>query len=254
MPLTVEDGIPRLSGKNTGGRYLAYFQSFTGTYGPTDRMSTMFSQALSHPLTVGISIATRPDCLGPQVLALLSRLKDQYPDKTIWVELGLQTIYDKSAEYIRRGYPLSCFELAVHELNQLSIPVIVHMILGLPGEDSAMILEGIRYLNRHSIFGIKLQLLHILHNTDLFLDYQQAPWHVYTLEEYTDIVQLCLESLSPDITIHRLTGDGPRDLLGAPLWSSDKRKVLNTLHNKMKQTNSYQGKALSYDPGSINTL
>jgi radical SAM protein (TIGR01212 family) len=191
---------------------------------------------------VGISIATRPDCLGDEVLEAFEKLQGMFPHKFIWVELGLQTIHEKTAMYIRRGYDLACFEEAIYKLNALQIPVIVHLILGLPGETSDMILQSITYLNHFSISGIKLQLLYILKNTDLHREYMENPWKIYTLDEYCSLIIRCLELLSPDIVIHRLTGDGPKDLLEAPLWSLDKRKILNTIHKEMKLRNTYQGR------------
>ena len=160
----------------------------------------------------------------------------------MWVELGLQTIHETTAQYIRRGYPLSCFEQAVSELRKRNLDVIVHTILGLPGENRNDILSTIEYLNHQDIQGIKLQLLHVLKGTDLADDYLAGKFQVYTMEEYLDLVIDCLEHLNPEIVIHRLTGDGPKDLLIAPLWSSAKRTVLNTLHRECKLQHSFQGK------------
>lgn len=186
----------------------------------------------------------RPDCLGPDVLALLEELNQIKP---VWIELGLQTIHERTAAYIRRGYPLSCFEEAVKALRQRDLDVIVHTILGLPGESRQDILETMEYLNRRDIQGIKLQLLHVLKGTDLAQDYLEGRFSVYTMEEYLDILIDCLEHLSPDIVIHRLTGDGPKDLLMAPLWSSKKRTVLNTLHHECKIRHAYQGRLYKED-------
>ena len=162
--------------------------------------------------------------------------------KPVWVELGLQTIHETTAQYIRRGYALSCFETAVSELRKRNLDVIVHTILGLPGESKNDILSTIEYLNHQDIQGIKLQLLHVLKGTDLADDYFKGKFQVYTMEEYLDLVIDCLEHLNPEIVIHRLTGDGPKDLLIAPLWSSAKRTVLNTLHRECKLRHSFQGK------------
>ena len=191
-----------------------------------------------------VSIGTRPDCLGPEVLDLLEELNRIKP---VWVELGLQTIHEQTAEYIRRGYPLSCFEDAVKALHQRNLEVIVHTILGLPGESRKDILETMEYLNRQKIQGIKLQLLHVLKGTDLAQDYLDGKFSVYSMEEYLDTVIDCLEHLSPDIVIHRLTGDGPKDLLIAPLWSSKKRTVLNALHHECKMRGAYQGRLYKED-------
>ena len=204
----------------------------------------IFTEALAHPSVVALSIGTRPDCLGEDVLELLNELNQRKP---VWVELGLQTMHERTAAYIRRGYPLSCFEDAVQNLRKRQIEVIVHTILGLPGESEKDILETMQYLNGQDIQGIKLQLLHVLKGTDLAEDYLAGKFQVYSMEEYLDLLIDCLEHLSPDMVIHRLTGDGPKELLLAPLWSSAKRTVLNTLHQECKARNSYQGKQYKED-------
>lgn len=228
--------------KKTGEHFIAYFQAYTNTYAPLPYLRKVFTEALKTSEICGISIATRPDCLGHEVLALLEELKDTFPGKFIWIELGLQTIHETTARYIRRGYKLDCFETALANLSNIDIPVIVHVILGLPGETEEQIYQTIRYLNDKNIFGIKLQLLHVLEGTDLAMDYLQGVFRTYEKEEYLDILIHCLELLSPDIVIHRVTGDGPKDILIAPLWSTNKRDVLNTLHKKMKEQNTYQGR------------
>lgn len=220
-------------------KYIAYFQAYTNTYAPIHYLEQIFTEAISRPEIAVLSIATRPDCLGPEVLQLLAQLNRIKP---VWVELGLQTIHEDTAAFIRRGYKLPCFETAVENLRSLGLEVIVHTILGLPGEDESRILETMRYLNGRNIQGIKLQLLHILRHTDLALYYQEHPFHVFTMEEYLQLLIHCLECLSPDLVIHRLTGDGPKDLLIAPRWSSAKRTVLNTLHSEMKRQNTWQGR------------
>lgn len=228
--------------KNIGKKFIAYFQSYTNTYAPIPYLKQIFTEALLVDDVVGISIATRPDCISDEVLVLLKELQKSYPQKFIWVELGLQSIHEKTSEYIRRGYPLSCFDKAVMQLSQAKIPIIVHVILGLPFETKEQMLQTIAYLNEKPIFGIKLQLLHVLKGTDLSSDYQKNLFSTLSLEEYIDILISCLEELSPDIVIHRLTGDGPKDLLIAPTWSLNKRNVLNTLHKQMKEKNTRQGK------------
>ncbi len=220
-------------------KFIAYFQAYTNTYAPVDYLRKIYTEAISHPDIVALSIGTRPDCLGEDVLQLLEELNHQKP---VWIELGLQTIHQTTAQYIRRGYPLSCFEHAVLELRKRNLDVIVHTILGLPGENKTDILSTIDYLNHMDIQGIKLQLLHVLKGTDLANDYQSGKFQVYTMEEYIDLVIDCLEHLNPEIVVHRLTGDGPKDLLIAPLWSSAKRTVLNTLHRECKVRHSFQGK------------
>lgn len=231
-----------LSQKRPAGKYIAYFQAYTNTYAPVSYLSRIFSEALAHPDIVGLSIGTRPDCLGEDVIALLSELNLQKP---VWVELGLQTIHEKTARYIRRGYELECFETAVKNLRRISIEVIVHTILGLPGETREDIFQTIDYLNHQDIQGIKLQLLHVLRGTDLALDYEKGLFELYSMEEYLDLLINCLERLRPDLVIHRITGDGPKKLLIAPVWSSNKRTVLNTLHKEMKERNTWQGKLYS---------
>lgn len=235
----IEEQKSRIQKKRSADKLIAYFQAYTNTYAPTAYLERLYKEAISHPDVVALSIGTRPDCLGEDVLDLLTELQKEKP---VWIELGLQTIHERTARYIRRGYPLSCFEEAVSQLRKRQIPVIVHTILGLPGEDREDILQTIKYLNAKDIQGIKLQLLHVLKGTDLAIDYQEKKFSVYTMEEYIDLVINCLEYLSPDIVIHRLTGDGPKDLLIAPVWSSAKRTVLNTLHHEMKRRNTWQGR------------
>ena len=227
--------------KKTGNLFIAYFQAYTNTYGKLDYLAEIYEEALKQPQIVGISIATRPDCLPEEVLDLLSNLQKKYPKKDIWVELGLQTIHDTTAAYIRRGYKLEVFDTAVANLEKRGIPVVVHVILGLPGETTDMVLQTIQYLNRLPIFGIKLQLLHVLKDTDLADDYLAGKFETLSKESYMELLITCLKNLSPDIVIHRLTGDGPKDLLIAPTWSLYKRDFFNTLHRHLKQTGEYQG-------------
>lgn len=238
----IEEGKSYFKKKKTGNLYIAYFQSYTNTYAPSSYLYSIFNDALAQTDIAGISIATRPDCLPTDVLSVLHTLQQVYPHKFIWVELGLQTMHEATASYIRRGYPLTIFEDAIHNLSQIHIPVIVHTIIGLPNESKDMMLQTCQYLNTLSISGIKLQLLHVLKNTDLAIDYEKKSFEILSLEEYIDIVIDCLEILDPNITIHRLTGDGPRDLLIAPLWSLNKRNILNSLLREMKVRNSWQGK------------
>ena len=234
----------KLAQKRNASAFIAYFQAYTNTYAPVEYLRKIYTEAINHPQVAAVSIGTRPDCLGPDVLALLEELNQIKP---VWIELGLQTIHERTAAYIRRGYPLSCFEEAVKALRQRNLEVIVHTILGLPGESRQDILETMKYLNRRDIQGIKLQLLHVLKGTDLAQDYLEGRFSVYTMEEYLDILIDCLQHLSPDIVIHRLTGDGPKDLLMAPLWSSKKRTVLNTLHHECKIRHAYQGRLYKED-------
>lgn len=237
----IESQIALLSGKRPIQKYIAYFQAYTNTYAPVEYLRKIFKEAMSHPRIVALSVGTRPDCLGEEVLDLLEELNRIKP---VWIELGLQTIHEKTAQYIRRGYRLSCFDQALENLRKRNIEVIVHTILGLPGESREEILETMRYLNKKDIQGIKLQLLHVLKGTDLAYDYLAGRFQVYEREEYLDLLIECLENLDPEIVIHRITGDGPKDLLIAPLWASRKREVLNLLHHQMKEQNSCQGKSL----------
>lgn len=219
--------------------YIAYFQAFTNTYAPVDYLERIFAEAIRDPDVKILSIATRPDCLGPDVLALLARLNRIKP---VWVELGLQTVHPETAELIRRGYPLEVFDRAVKNLRSIGITVIVHVILFLPGETEEMMLQTLDYLNRSDIQGIKLQLLHILKGTDLAELYESEPFHVPDMDEYIRLLGRCICALRPDIVIHRLTGDGPKDLLIAPLWTGAKRTVLNNIHRYLKENDLWQGK------------
>lgn len=221
------------------GSYIAYFQSYTNTYAPLSHLRAIFTDAIRHPDIAALSVATRPDCLGPEVVDLLRELNSIKP---VWVELGLQTIHESTACFIRRGYPLPVFESALLRLKEAGITVIVHIILGLPGETREMMLETVRYLAKGVADGIKLQLLHILNGTDLARIYRDTPFPVLSMEEYLDLVIDCVELLPPDMTIHRITGDGPKKLLVSPLWSGNKRLVLNSLHRRFKERDTWQGK------------
>ena len=234
----IDTQIRSLSSKRPIHKYIAYFQAYTNTYAPVEYLQKIFTEAISHPDIVALSIGTRPDCLGNDVMELLYSLNQMKP---VWVELGLQTIHEDTARYIRRGYPLSCFEQACADLKALQIPFIVHTILGLPGETNIQLLQTMDYLNRIQPFGIKLQLLHVLKDTDLADDYLAGKFEVLTFDAYIDLVISCLAHLSPDIVIHRVTGDGPKNLLIAPTWSTDKRSVLNELHHRMKKQDIRQG-------------
>lgn len=247
LPITeqIEDAKKRLQYKRPVHRYIAYFQAYTNTYAPVSYLRSVFTEAISHPEIVLLSIATRPDCLEPEVLSLLSELNRIKP---VWVELGLQTVHEDTASFIRRGYSLSVYETAVSRLRARGIEVVTHVILGLPGENHRQMLQTVRYLNNQDIQGIKLQLLHILKGTDLAAFYEEHPFPVLTLEEYTQLILSCVGHLRPDIVVHRLTGDGPRDLLIAPLWSLSKRHVLNTIHQAFRTQDVWQGKYLSHHP------
>jgi uncharacterized protein len=223
--------------KGITGQYIAYFQAYTNTYANIDYLRKIYTEAINHKDIVALSIATRPDCLGEDVLKLIAELNLIKP---VWVELGLQTKHKTTADFIRRGYPLSVFEKAVHDLHNLNIEIIVHVILGLPGENLDNMLSTINYVSSLPIQGIKLQLLHILKNTDL-ADYS---FPVLSMNDYVDTVIKALEIIPKNIVIHRITGDGPKDQLIAPLWSTNKKKVLNTINGELKSRDTWQGKLL----------
>lgn len=235
----IEQAKILVKNKAYGQKYIAYFQAYTNTYAPIDYLRTIFYEAISHPDIVILSIATRPDCLNNEILSLLDELNKIKP---VWIELGLQSIHIKSEEFIRRGYPLSCFEHAVKQLSSLSITIIVHVILGLPDESKKEMLETGDYLSKLPIHGVKFSLLHILKNTDLADYYLQNNFHILSLEEYTDIVVQLIEHMPIHIVIHRITGDGPRALLIEPTWSLQKKHVLNTIQKEFKLRDTWQGK------------
>lgn len=236
----LEQGKAQLAKKYKDDGYIAYFQAYTGTYAPLSHLRKVFTEAIRFPGVEILSIATRPDCLSPEVLSLLKELAEEKP---LWIELGLQTIHPESARLIRRGYELPVFEEAVARLREIGVHVIVHTILGLPGEDVPAMLATMQYLNGMDIQGIKLQLLHILRGTDLEDYYKEHPFPVMTMEEYLSLLGLCISELRPDIVIHRLTGDGPGSLLIEPKWTTDKRKVLNQIQSYLKRQNIWQGRS-----------
>ena len=235
----IESGKKQSAKKYTGSSYIAYFQAYTNTYASLAYLEKLYMEAILHPDIRILSIATRPDCLSTEILDLLERLNQIKP---VWVELGLQTIHERTARYIRRGYDLPVFETAVSELRRRGIDVIVHTILCLPGETKPDMLQTIQYLNRQDIQGIKLQLLHILKDTDLAEIYASDPFPVPDPQEYYELLGACINHLRPDIVIHRLTGDGPKELLTAPLWTCNKRQVLNQLQSYFKTHDIWQGK------------
>ena len=234
----VENGKAQTSDKWKDPAYVAYFQAFTNTYAPVEELRRKYEEALSCEGVEGISIATRSDCLPDDVLELLSELNQK---TKLWVELGLQTSDEDSAAFIRRGYPLRVFEKAVHDLAERNIPVIVHVIIGLPGETRETLLKTIDCVNRLPVQGIKLQLLHVLADSDLAEIYEAGNYTPLSKEEYISLVGDCIAHLREDIVIHRLTGDGDKNTLLAPLWSLRKRDVLNSLHKYLKENNIRQG-------------
>lgn len=236
----IESAKVRVAGKlpEGKGKYIAYFQSYTNTYAPVSYLDRLFSAAVSHPDIAALSIGTRPDCLSDETIRLLSRLNKKKP---VWIELGLQTIHEETARFIRRGYPLECFLDTFSRLESAGLTVIVHVILGLPRETREMMLETVRFLGNLNINGIKLQLLHILSGTELASFYEKEPFPVMELNEYLDLVIDCIASLPTSVVIHRISGDGPKNLLTAPLWSGNKRLVLNSMAKRFKERGIAQG-------------
>lgn len=234
----IEQAKQRIKAKTDCRKFIAYFQPFTNTYASVEYLEKIFTQAIEGDEIVALSIATRPDCLGDDVLALLDRLNRIKP---VWVELGLQTIHKQSSDYIRRGYELEVYDTAVRNLHSIGINVITHIILGLPNESKEMMLETVKYVGERTD-GVKLQLLHILKDTDLLDDYNAGKFKALTIEEYIDILCDCIEILPQNVVIHRITGDGDKKLLVAPLWSADKKNVLNSINRIFSQRNITQGK------------
>lgn len=235
---TVEDAKACVSAKMREGKYIAYFQSFTNTYAAADRLEQTFLPVLSHPEVVGLAIATRPDCLEPDKVELLHRLNTIKP---IWVELGLQTVNPETARYIRRGYDLPVFDDAMERLQSAGIEAVVHMILGLPGETAEDMYRTADYIAHSGAAGIKLQLLHVLRGTDLLAEYQAGKFSVLELPEYIEILMGCIRRLPPEMVIHRMTGDGAKRDLVAPLWSADKKRVLNAIQGAFREQALIQG-------------
>lgn len=229
----IENGREKLKGKIQNGKYIAYFQAFTNTYAPVERLRPLYMEAIAHPDVVAVSIATRPDCLPDEVIGLLAELNRIKP---IWVELGLQTIHERTAEYIRRGYPLEAYDKAVQILKAVDVQVITHVILGLPGESKEDMKATVSYVGKSGVDGIKLQLLHVISGTDLELDYREGKFNTLEMEEYVGLVVDCIARLPEDMVIHRMTGDGDKRTLVAPLWSGDKKRVLNALNKALIET------------------
>lgn len=254
----IDRGMARFN-KVVGEQFVIYFQAYTNTYASVDYLREIWTAALLNDRVVGISIATRPDCLGDEVLALLAELKESFADagKFLWIELGLQTKHEETAKYIRRHYALDVYESCVRRLCEIGIPYITHVILGLPGETEQMMLETVRYVSEgrftndtqnygtndgpYRPFGIKLQLLHVLSGTDLAKDYEAGRFDVLGEDEYISLVAKCLQEIHPDIVIHRVTGDGPKKILIAPTWSGNKKHVLNSLHRYLAENGIRQG-------------
>lgn len=235
----IELAKQKVISKTKDNKFIAYFQAYTNTYAPIDYLKDNFYKAINHQDIVALSIATRPDCLPDEVIKLLSDLNKIKP---VAVELGLQTIHEKTATLINRGYKLQEFDKAVEMLKKEGLEVVVHIILGLPFETTNDVLMTIKHLNALKIDGIKLQLLHVLEDTKLCEMYENGDFETMSLEEYIDLLCLCVENLSPDIVIHRLTGDAPKSLLVSPKWSADKKNVLNTIKKEFNSRNIIQGR------------
>lgn len=227
----IADGKKRVSKKIKDGKYIAYFQAFTNTYAPVERLRELYTEAISQPDIAALSIGTRPDCLGENVLALLDEMNKRVP---VFVELGLQTIHEDTARYIRRGYDLSVYDKAVADLHKIGVNVVTHLIIGLPGESKEDMLRSVEYVCKMTD-GIKLQLLHILKGTDLETEYNSGKIKELTLEEYTDIIRDCVKIMPKSVVVHRLTGDGAKKDLIAPMWSADKKNVLNTINRALQE-------------------
>lgn len=223
----IENGKNRVKNKIKSEKYIAYFQAFTNTYAPVEILKEKYLEAIHHKDIVALSIATRPDCLGDDVIELLNEMNQIKP---VFVELGLQTIHKKSADYIRRGYELDVYDRAVKKLKSIGVNIVVHLIIGLPNESKNDMLESVKYVCQSGIDGIKLQLLHILKNTDLADEYYRGKVKVLAFDEYLDIIKACIDIIPDNIVIHRLTGDGAKKDLIAPLWSADKKRVLNAIN------------------------
>ena len=234
----LESAKEKVKAKTKDNLYIAYFQPFTNTYGKVELLEKLYMEAIECEYIVGLAIATRPDCLDDDIIALLSRINKIKP---VWIELGLQTIHQDTSKYIRRGYELEVYNEAVNKLHNVNIEVVTHIIIGLPYEDKEMILDTVRYVGKLTD-GIKLQLLHIIKNTDLEIDYNNGKFNTLTLEEYTDILCECIEILPKNIVVHRITGDGDKKSLIAPLWSGDKKKPLNYINKTFEKRNVIQGK------------
>ena len=236
----IERAKSRVRAKTHDNAYIAYFQPFSNTYASVEYLRKLYYEAIAPDEIVGLSVATRPDCLPDDVLSLLCEINKIKP---LTVELGLQTIHEHTAEYIRRGYKLSVYDEAVEKLHSIGADVVTHLIIGLPGESRDMMFDSAEYVGRVTD-GVKLQLLHVIEGTDLAVEFANGVFEVLSLEEYTDILAGCIERIKHDVVIHRLTGDGDKRSLIAPLWSADKKRVLNYINKYFDENNVIQGSLL----------
>ena len=239
LDIAFEKAKEKVKSKTSQNAFIAYFQSYTNTYAPIEYLENLFIPVINRNNVVALSIGTRPDCLPPEVISLIKRLCQIKP---VFVELGLQSIHAESARFIRRGYELECFDEAVKNLKEVGANVVVHLIMGLPGEDKTQMLESVKYIANSNIDGVKLHLLHVLKNTDLAKHYLNGDFKTLTKDEYYDILADAIELLPPNVVIHRLTGDAPKKLLIAPEWSANKKDVLNGMHKYFNERDIMQGK------------
>lgn len=228
----LEKAKERVRHKNKDGKYIAYFQPFTNTYASVDRLEELYLQAMAPEDILGLAIGTRPDCLQDDVVTLLQRLNRIKP---ISVELGLQTVHERTVQYIRRGYPTEIYFDAVRRLKAAGLEVVTHIIIGLPGETPEMAVETTRQVVSAGTDGVKFHLLHVLLGTDLEAEYRAGRFRCLELEEYATILKQCIDCLPPHVVVHRITGDGAKRNLVAPLWSGDKKRVLNTLNSVLSK-------------------
>lgn len=235
----ITEAKARIKQKTDCNKFIAYFQAYTNTYAPVGYLRKIFTEAINEPDVVALSIGTRSDCLSNEILDLLEELSKTKP---VWVELGLQTIHNDTHARLNTHTTVEQFDEAIAHLHTRGISVIAHVILGLPGESNEMMLETVSHVAKSPVSGIKLQLLHVLKGTALSVEYASSPFPLFSLEEYCDFVIDCIELLPPEMVVHRLTGDGPRNLLIAPLWSTDKKRVLNTIHKRLKERDTWQGR------------
>lgn len=235
----IDEQLEFIKSKVKDGKVIAYFQNFTNTYGNVEYLRKIYYEALSHERVIGIAIATRPDCLSDEIIELLNEINKKY---FLWIELGLQTVNDDIANIINRGYKTEVYRDITKKLNEKNIKFVTHMIIGLPNEKKEDLYNTVKLINDVHSWGIKIHLLYILKNSNLLRYYEKNPFKVYDKDEYENTIVELLNILSPEIVIHRLTGDAKKDELFAPLWSTNKRGILNSIEKKLKATNSYQGK------------
>lgn len=235
----IELGKKKLQNKSNCKKFIAYFQAYTNTYAPVAYLRQIFMEAILRPEIVVLSIATRPDCINDEIFDLLSELNQIKP---VWIELGLQTIHEETSHLIRRGFSLSCYEDCVGRLLDRGLTVITHIILGLPGETKDMMLQTVDYIAHSGIHGVKLQLLHVLKNTAMADMFEAEPFDIFSMEDYCQLIVDSICRLPEEMVVHRITGDGPRALLIEPWWSTDKKRVLNTIQKEFRQQDAWQGK------------